>query len=52
MIVHLIAKASIAGLVESFELVEAHGITIRHDEAVEDNGQTRLAEGVHFLCFA
>ena len=52
VIVHLIAKASIAGLVKSFELVEAQGITIRHDEAVEENGQTCLAEGVHFLCFA
>jgi len=37
VIVHLIAKASIAGLVKSFELVKALGITIRHDEAVEDN---------------
>ena len=52
VIVHLIAKASIAGLVKSFELVKAQGITIRHDEAVEENGQTRLAECVHFLSFA
>src|SRR6202790_5819700 len=45
VIVHLIAKASIAGLVKSFDLVEAQGITVRHDEAVEENGETRLAEG-------
>ena len=52
MVVYLIAKADIAGLVEPLELVEAQGIAIRHDEAMEENGQTCLAEGVHFLCFA
>src|SRR5712671_5451585 len=43
VVVCLIAQTGVADLVESSELVEADGITVGHDEAVEDNGKPRLA---------
>ena len=52
MVVHLIAEATVPGLIESFELVEIHREAVWHDEAVKDYGKARLAKGVHFLCFA
>ena len=52
MVVHLIAEARIASLIEALELVEAHGKSVRHEEAVEENGKTRLAESLDFFCLA
>ncbi len=52
VIVDLITKAGIAGLVKALKLVEAQGKAIRHNEAVEQNGETRLAKCIHFFCLA
>ena len=42
MVVDLVAKAGVTDLVEALELIEADRVTIRHDEPVEDNGETGL----------
>jgi hypothetical protein len=52
VVVHLIAQACIANLVETLELIEAYGIAVRHEHSMEYDGQTCLAESVHFLGFA
>jgi hypothetical protein len=47
MVVHLIAQARITRLIEALELVEAQRESIRHDEAMEENGKAGLAKSVH-----
>ena len=42
----------VADLVEALELVETDGVAVRHDEPVEDNGETCLAGVFHLLRFA
>ena len=49
---NLIAEAGVSDLVHSLELVEADGITVGHDEPVERDGESRLTERVHALCFS
>ena len=44
MVVDLVAKAGVAGLVETLELVEADGVAVRHEQPVEEHGEARLAE--------
>ena len=51
VVVDLIPQACISDLVEPLELIETNGVAIRHQRSVEDDGQTRLAEGVHLLRF-
>ena len=51
VVVDLIPQAGVADLVEPLELIEADGIPVRHEHAMEDDGQTGLAEGVHLLRF-
>ena len=52
VIVDLIPQAGVADLVEPFELIEADGIPIGHEHAMEHDGQTGLAEGIDLLGFA
>jgi hypothetical protein len=49
VVVDLIAEAGITYLVEPLELVQADGITIRHDEAMKRDGEPRLAERIDLL---
>jgi hypothetical protein len=42
VVVHLVLQTLLADLVETVELVEVHGIAIRHDEKVEDDGHSAL----------
>ena len=49
MVVDLVAKAGVTDLVEALELIEADRVPIRHDEPVEDNGETGLAGGINLL---
>ena len=51
MVVHLVAEAGLADLVEAFELVQAQRVAVGHDDAVEENGKPFLAEAVHLLDF-
>ena len=51
VVVYLITKASVSGLIQTFELVQGDGKTIRHDETVEEHGETCLAKSIHLLCF-
>jgi hypothetical protein len=51
VVVDLVPQAGVADLVESLELVEADGIPVGHEHAMEDDGQACLAEGVHLLGF-
>ncbi len=52
VVVDLVPQAGVADLVEPLELVEADGISVRHEQAMEHDGETCLAEGVHLLGFA
>src|SRR5258708_39413611 len=52
MVVNPVAKSRLAGLIQTLELVEADGVTVRHDEPVKENGQTLLAERFDFLGFS
>ena len=52
VVVDLIAQSGVADLVEPLELIEADGVSVRHEQAMKDDGQTCLAEGVHLLGFA
>src|ERR1700694_5788955 len=49
VVVDLIPQAGIAYLVEPLELIQADGITIRHDEAGEGDGKPRLGERIDLL---
>jgi len=51
MVIHLVAKSCFSDLIQTLELVEADGITVRHDEPVKENGQALLAERFDFLGF-
>ena len=51
VVVDLIPQPRIADLIEPLELIEADGIAIGHEQAMEHDGQTCLAEGVHLLGF-
>ena len=51
VVIDLVPQAGVADLVEPLELVEADGIAVGHEHAMEHDGQTRLAEGVDFLGF-
>src|SRR4029077_5791010 len=51
VVVDLVFEGGSAFLVESFELVKVDGISIGHDEAMEDDGKPRLAEGINFAGF-
>ena len=42
----MIAKSGFTDLAETFKLIEAHGVSVGHDEAVERDGEALLAEGV------
>src|SRR6185437_3834460 len=52
VVVHLVSQARVANLIHAFELVEADGVAVRHDEPVESDGEPCLAEGVHTLGFS
>src|SRR6266446_8275066 len=49
VVVDLIPQAGITYLVEPPELIQADGITVRHDEAMERDGKPRLAERIDLL---
>ena len=49
--IHLVAQAGFADLIQTLKLVQRHGIAVRHDEPVKDNGQPTLAEGLNFPDF-
>ena len=51
MVIDLVPQPGVAGLVEPLELVEADGIAVGHEQPMEHNGQTRLAERVDLLRF-
>ncbi len=51
MVVNAVTEAGIAGLVETFELVEANGVTVGHDETVKEHGETGIAEDLHLSSF-
>ena len=52
VVVDLVSETGVTDLVEAFELIEADGIAVRHEHAMEEDGETCLAEGVHLLGFA
>ena len=52
MVVDLVAKASVADLVESLKMVEAGGIAIGHDEAMKRDCEPRLPEAFDFPGFS
>src|SRR5712692_8088499 len=52
MVVNPVAKSRFSDLIQTLELVEADGVTVRHDEPVKENGQALLAEGFDFLGFS
>src|SRR5207249_5826629 len=52
MMVHQIAQARFADLIQALELIERKRIAVRHHEPVKENGQTLLAEGFYFANFA
>ena len=52
VVVDLIPQPGVADLVESLELIEADGISVGHEHAMEHDGQTCLAEGVHLFRFS
>jgi hypothetical protein len=51
VVVDLVAQASIARLVEAFELVEADRVAVGHEEAMKNDGETRLPERCDLACF-
>ena len=51
VVVNLVAKAGIAGLVETLELVKADGVAVRHEQPMKDDGKTRLTEGFDLARF-
>jgi len=51
VVVDLVPQSRIADLVEPLEPVETDGIAVGHEHAMEQDGQTHLAEGVHFSGF-
>src|SRR5258708_495760 len=51
MVVHLVAKSCFSDLIQTLELVEADGVTVRHDEPLKESGKALLAEGVDFFGF-
>jgi len=51
MIVDLVFQSGGTSLVEPFELIEAYGVAIWHEEAMEGNGQAALPERVNLLGF-
>ena len=51
VVIDLVPQTGVADLVESLELIEADGIAVGHQDAMEDDRETRLAEGVDFLGF-
>src|SRR5271157_2494275 len=52
VVVDLIAEAGVADLIEPLKPVEADGISIGHEDAVEGHGQTCLAKSIDLLGFA
>ena len=52
VVVDLVAQPGVADLVEALELVEADGIAVRHEQAMEHDGEACLAEGVDLFRFA
>ena len=52
VMVHLVAEAGVADLIESEELVEAVRAAVRHQQAVEGHGEPRFAERLDGLRFA
>ena len=52
VLVHLVAQAGVADLIESEELVEAVRAAVGHQQAMERHGEPRLAERLHGLRFA
>src|SRR5437016_14350083 len=49
MVVDLIVQCGFPDLIESGGLVEVHGVTVRHDEPMEDDGQAFLSYIIDFL---
>ena len=52
VLVHLVAEAGVADLIESEELVEAVRAAVRHQQAMEGDGEPRLAERLDGLRLA
>src|SRR5258708_23110730 len=52
MVVYLVAKPTVADLVEPLELVETGGIPVRHEKAMKSDSQTSLAEVIDSAGFA
>src|SRR6266849_781718 len=52
VMVDLVFQAVLTDLVEAVKLVEIHGVTVRHNQPVEDHRQPALAETLHFAVFA
>ena len=52
VMVHLVAEAGVANLIESEELVEAVRAAVGHQQAMEGHGKPRLAKGLDRLRFA
>ena len=51
VVVHPVTEPRIADLVEPHEIVQSIRAAVRHDQAMEGNGETRFAEGTHWLRF-
>src|SRR6266851_9891360 len=52
MVVHLVAKSCFSDFIQPLELVEADGVTVRHDEPVKEDREPLLTERFDFLGFA
>src|SRR5260370_17106274 len=52
MVVTPVAQSRLGDLIQTLELVEADGVTVRHDETVKENGQTLLTKRFDFLGFS
>ena len=52
MIVNFVMQCGFSNLIQAGGLVQIHGVTIRHDETVEDYGQPFLADIIDFFDFA
>src|SRR6266849_9317613 len=52
VMVDLVFQASFTDLVQAVKLVEIHGVTVRHNQPVENHRQPALAETLHFAGFA
>ena len=51
VVVHLIAESGVADLIQPLKMIEAHGIAVWHEQAMEGNRQAALPKALDFPGF-